>query len=96
MCVFVKDDFCTDVTVVERHCCTDLEFLVLKCRPFHLSHEHSALFVFAVFIHARANAKSAMRRLHEAISRQQDTLPDSFIIVDGDINPTNLKSVLPQ
>lgn len=28
----VRDNFCTDVTLIGRYCCTDFEFLLLKCR----------------------------------------------------------------
>lgn len=33
VCVYVNNSWCT-AAVIERHFCPDLEFLLLKCRPF--------------------------------------------------------------
>lgn len=96
VCVYINNSCCTDTAVIERHCCPDLEFLLLKCRPFYLPREITAVFVAAVYIHPRANAKAAMSRLHDGISRQQNKHPEAFFIVAGDFNHTNLKTVVPR
>ncbi len=43
VCVFINNSWCTDVTVMERHCCADKEFLLLKCRPFYLPWEFTVV-----------------------------------------------------
>ncbi|XDV25910.1 hypothetical protein PO909_029736 [Leuciscus waleckii] len=73
-----------------------MEFLLLKCRTFYLPREFTAVFVATVYVHPRANAKLAMKKLYEAISAQQNKLPDSLFIVAGDFNHSNLKSLLPK
>lgn len=96
VCVFINNNWCKDVTVMERHCCAEMEFLLLKCRLFYLPREFTAVFVAAVYVHPQANARFAMKKLYEAISAQQNKLPDSLFIVAGDFNHSNLKSVLPK
>lgn len=66
--IYVNNSWCTDSTVIERHCCLDLEFLMIKCRPFYLPTEIPAAFIVAVYVHPRANAKLAMGSLYSAIS----------------------------
>ena len=39
VCVYINNSWCTDTAVIERHCCPDLEFIMLKCRPFYLPRE---------------------------------------------------------
>ena len=54
------------------------------------------MFVTVVYIHPRTNANVAMSRLHDSITKQQNKHPEGFFIVAGDINHTNLKTVLPR
>lgn len=96
VCAYVKNSWCTDTVIIERHCCPDLEFLLLKCRLFHLPRETTAVFLVVVYIHPRANANVATNRLYVSISRQQNKHPDGFFVVAGDFNHANLKTVLPK
>ncbi|KAF7700486.1 hypothetical protein HF521_003444 [Silurus meridionalis] len=96
LCIYVNNSWCTDSTVTESHCSVHLEYLMIKCRPFYLPREFSAIVVTAVYIPPDANAKLAMEELHAAISKQQSTHPEGAIIVAGDFNHSNLKSVLPK
>ena len=50
----------------------------------------------AAYIPLDANAKFAMKELHNAISKQQTLTPEAAFIVAGDFNYTNLKSLLPK
>ncbi len=71
-----------------------VEFMVVKCRPFYLPREFTAIVIVAVYIPPCANAKDALRELYSAISEQQTNNPDGFFIIAGDFNHANLKSVL--
>lgn len=77
VCVYIYNSWCTDTPVIERHCCPDLEFLLLKCRPFYLPREITTVFVAAVYMHPQVNAKAAISRLHDGISRQQNKHPEN-------------------
>ncbi|KAI4904358.1 hypothetical protein NFI96_007146 [Prochilodus magdalenae] len=35
-CIYVNKAWCTDSVVMVTHCSADLEFLIIKCRPFYL------------------------------------------------------------
>lgn len=77
--VYVNNSGCTDTAVMERHCCPDLELLLLQCRPFH--RKITQVFVAAMYIHPQAHANIAMSRLHDSLSRQQNKHPEGFFIV---------------
>lgn len=51
VCVYINSRWCTDVPVMEKHCCcVDIEVLTVKCRAFYLPREFSAVFMQAVYI----------------------------------------------
>ncbi len=70
--------------------------MFVKCRPFYLPREFTAIVIVAVYIPPCANAKDALRELYSAISEQQTNNPDGFFIIAGDFNHANLKTVLPK
>ncbi len=70
--------------------------MVVKCRPFYLPREFTAIVIVAVFIPPCANAKDALRELYSAISEQQTNNPDSFFIIAGLFNYAKLKAGLPK
>lgn len=37
LCIFIHSRWCTDVRVIETHCLTDTEYMILSCRPFYLN-----------------------------------------------------------
>ena len=57
VCFLVNEKWCADTVVVNKTCTADLECLVVKCRPFHLPREFPAVFLIAVYIHPRADAR---------------------------------------
>ncbi len=70
--------------------------MFVKCRPFYMPREFTAIVIVAVYIPPCANAKDALRELYCAISEQQTNNPDGFFIIAGDFNHANLKTVLPK
>ena len=62
--------------------------MFVKCRPFHLPREISAILLAAVYIPPTSNNKDreeALSELYRAISEQTEQ-PDSLLIVPGDFN----------
>ncbi|KAM8763289.1 uncharacterized protein AB9X84_007718 isoform 1-T1 [Acanthopagrus schlegelii] len=96
VCVYINNKWCSDVQVVEKHCSVDTEVLMVKCRPFYLQREFSAVFVLAVYILPRANQTAVLRLLHDTISKQKTTHPDAVFVVAGDFNHFILRTVLPK
>ncbi len=70
--------------------------MVVKCRPFYLPREFTAIVIVTVYIPPCGNAKDALRELYSAISEQQTNNPDCFFIIAGHFNHAKLKAVLPK
>lgn len=70
-----------------------MEILLLKCRPFYLPREFSAVYIWVVYIPPNANAKLALARLQDIVNKSLVACPDSIFIAVGDFNHTDLKSV---
>ncbi|KAI4880646.1 hypothetical protein NFI96_001018 [Prochilodus magdalenae] len=81
---------------VASYCSPLVEFMVVRCRPFYLPREFTAVLIISVYIPPGATAKDALCELYSAISGLQNTHPDGLFIVAGDFNHANLKSVLPK
>ena len=94
VCVYVNNSWCMDVRTVYKHCSQDLEFLLLRCRPFYLPREFTCVFLAAVYIHPRANYTAALSKLYDVISALETAHPDAVFIVAGDFNQCNLRTVL--
>ncbi|KAK0135553.1 hypothetical protein N1851_028598 [Merluccius polli] len=98
VCVYIRDAWCQDAVVVCRHCSPLAEFMIIKCRPFYLPREFSAILLVAVYIPPSGNNNDrdkAMSELYSVISDQQTAQPDGLLIVAGDFNHANLKTVFP-
>lgn len=63
LCINVHDNWCTNVNIVNSHCSPDLEYLTVKCRPFYLPREFTAVKVTVVYIPLNANANTAQSYL---------------------------------
>ncbi|KAL0148751.1 hypothetical protein M9458_055929 [Cirrhinus mrigala] len=96
LCVYINKEWCNSAAVVTKNCSSLVEFVFVKCRPFYLPREFTAIVIVAVYISPCANAKDALRELYSAISEQQTNNPDGFFMIAGDFNHANLKSVLPK
>ncbi|KAI4898623.1 hypothetical protein NFI96_006404 [Prochilodus magdalenae] len=72
-----------------------VEFMIVRCRPFYLPREFTAVLIISVYIPPGATAKDALCELYSAISGLQNTHPDGLFIVAGDFNHVNLKRSKP-
>uniref|UniRef100_A0A9J8B5F0 Reverse transcriptase domain-containing protein n=1 Tax=Cyprinus carpio carpio TaxID=630221 RepID=A0A9J8B5F0_CYPCA len=96
LCIYVNKAWCTNTVIVGRQCSANLEFLMVKCRPFYLPWEFTSTIITAIYIPLDANVKLALYKLHAAISKQQTGHPEAAFIVVGDFNHCKLKTVLPK
>lgn len=88
--------WCSDVQVINKKCTPDLGFLLVKCRPFYLLREFTAVFIMAVYIPPHANATAALGLLHDIINTQEAAYPDAVFIISEDVNHCSLHTVLPK
>lgn len=100
LCVYINKGWCTNCGLVKSHCSEALEYLTVKCRPFYLPHEFTAVLVTIVYISLGANANNkvseALQELHDIISSLQTKHPEAFYVVVGDFNHIRLTDVLPR
>ncbi len=98
LCVYINDAWCRDAVVVCKHCSPLVEFMIIKCRPFYSPREYTAIMLAAVYIPPNSNniRSEALNELYQHISEQQTAHPDAFLILAGDFNHADLKSVFPK
>ncbi|KAI4885370.1 hypothetical protein NFI96_008195 [Prochilodus magdalenae] len=96
LCVYINTEWCKNSVLVSSYCSPLVEFMIVRCRPFYLPREFTAVLIISVYIPPGATAKDALCELYSAISGLQNTHPDGLFIVAGDFNHVNLKSVLPK
>ncbi|KAK3519478.1 hypothetical protein QTP70_031483 [Hemibagrus guttatus] len=96
LCMYVKNNWCTNTVTVDSHCSPKLEYVTVKRRPIYLPREFTVIMITAVYIPPDANANLAIGHLHASICSQQCTYPDAVHIIAGDFNHADLKAVLPK
>ena len=96
LCMYVNNSWCTNTVTVDSHCCPDLEYVTVKCRPFYLPREFSVVMTTVVYIPPEASTKLAIGLLHGSISSQLSRYPDAVHIIAGDFNHADLKAALPR
>ncbi|KAK0136684.1 hypothetical protein N1851_027131 [Merluccius polli] len=94
LCIYTNNSWCTNVAVVSKLCSPEVELMLLKCRPFYLPREFTAVYICAVYIPPDANAKLALAQVHDSINDSLVAHPDSVFIAAGDFNHADLKTVL--
>ena len=45
LCIYINKAWCTNSAIVGRHCSANLEFLMVKCRPFYLPREFTSTII---------------------------------------------------
>lgn len=84
VCVNLRDAWCKDTVVVQKHCTPLVEFMFLKCQPVLGVYSHIASRCLHA-PHSQNNDRDWLWELNNAI-RHQTAHPDGFLIVDGDFN----------
>ncbi len=95
-CFYINENWCTDVTVLKKTCCYDLEVLFINCKPFYLPREFSSFILVSVYIPPQAHVSSALQKLADLITDTEQQHPDSVLIILGDFNTANLSRELPK
>ena len=58
-CFYINERWCTDVTLLKKMCCSDLETLFINCKPFYSPREFCS-FILSVYIPPQAHVSSAL------------------------------------
>ncbi|KAK3563998.1 hypothetical protein QTP86_006251 [Hemibagrus guttatus] len=95
-CFYINERWCTDVTVLKKMCCPDLEAFFINCKPFYSPREFSSFILVSVYIPPQAHVSSALQHLADQITHTEQQHPESVIIILGDFNKANLSHELPK
>ncbi len=93
---YIGERWCTDVTVLKKMCCSDLETLFMNCKPFYSTWEICSFILVSVYIPPQAHVSSALQKLADLITDTEQQHPDSVLIILGDFNKANLSRELPK
>ncbi len=96
MCFYINEMWCTDVTVLNKMCCSDLETLFINCKPFYSLQEFCSFILVSVYITPQAHVSSALQKLTDLIPDTEQQHPDSVLIILGDFKKANISHELPK
>ncbi len=95
-CFYINERWCTDVTVLKKMCCSDLEMLFIICKPFYSPWEVCSFILVSVYIPPQVKVSLASQKLPDQITETEQKYPDSVLIILGDFNKANLSRELPK
>ncbi len=78
---YINERWCTDVTVLKKMCCSDLESLFIKCKPIYSPREFCSFILVSVYIPPQAHVSSALQKLADLITDTEQKYPDSVLII---------------
>ncbi len=93
-CFYISKRRCTDVKVLKKMCCSDLEALFINCRPFYSPWEFCLFILVSVYIPPQAHASSAVQKRVDLITDTEQQHPDSVLIILWNFNKANLSREL--
>ena len=96
VCILVNQRWCTDSKEINKSCSPDLETLTVQCRPFYSPREFSSVIIVSMCVPCSANKRLAARAISDHVFELESQFPDSFVVILGDFNHTNIKKVLPK
>ncbi len=95
-CFYINERWCTDVTVLKKMCCYDLETLFINCKPFYSPREFCSFILVSVYIPTQAQVSSALQKLADLITDTEQQHPYSVLTIRGDFNKADLSRELPK
>uniref|UniRef100_A0A8C9VFB8 Reverse transcriptase domain-containing protein n=1 Tax=Scleropages formosus TaxID=113540 RepID=A0A8C9VFB8_SCLFO len=98
VCFMVNNSWCDrrNIHLIKSFCSPDLEYLMLLCRPYWLPREFTAVIITAVYIPPQADTEQALKELYGRIGEQETAHPEAAIIVTGDFNKADLRTIAPK
>lgn len=93
---YINERWCTDVTVLKKMCCSDLEALFINCKPFYSPRKFCSFILMSVYIPPQAHVSSALQKLADPITETEQQHPDSVLIILRDFIKANFSRELPK
>jgi hypothetical protein len=97
VCFMINDPWCNcnNIKEFKSFCSPDLEFVIIKCRPYYLPREFSLVIVTAVYIHLKPIQRQPSRNFIGLYGNWKPCIPKAAFIVAGYCNKANLRTRLP-
>jgi len=86
MCFYINERWCTDVTVLKKMSCSDIETLFINYKPFYSPREICSFIPVSVYNPLQAHVSSALQKLADLITDTEQKHPDSVLIILEDFN----------
>ena len=96
VCMFVNKRWCEDAHVTSAGCSSNLEYVMVRCRPFYLPREFAGVFMTVVYIPPHADCTVALSELYDVVDRYESQHPEAAFVVMGVFNRANMKKMLPK
>ena len=84
--LYIKSEWCTNITIKEKICTSDIELMVVALRPRYLPREFSNLFVVAVYCSPDGNSQNAADCIGNVVEALERHKPNSVRTVLDDLN----------
>lgn len=92
ICIYVRDSWCSQLTIRETICDPDLEMICISMRPFYLPREFGNIILCATYVPPSGNAADGIAKsVHILLQRT----PGAPVFVLGDLNHCRLEPALP-
>ncbi len=79
LCFYINEGWCTDVAVLKKMCCPNLEALFINCKPFYSPREFSSFILVSVYIPPDARVSAALELLADQITHTEQRYPGLFL-----------------
>lgn len=95
VCVYIRDEWCSQYTVRESLCNSDVELLCLSLRPFYLLREFGNVIICAAYVPPSGNTVKPASCITDCVHKQLKRTPGAPIFILGDFNHFGLDRSLP-
>ncbi|XP_071947529.1 uncharacterized protein [Antedon mediterranea] len=95
VCAYINTRWCNNIKVVKKHCCQDVEFIVIALRPFYLPREIPQIFVSVAYVQQEGSRIEAGKKIAQEMRLLESESTDALKLVLGDFNHFMLKRALP-
>lgn len=95
VCAYINSKWCSAVSMYEKCCNGNIEYIVLSLRPFYLPREFNKIYLIVVYIPLSSNAKEAENILSEVVRKIENSDPDAIKIITDDFNHCNFRKSIP-
>ena len=95
VCAYINNRWCSDVSMHDKRCNENIEYIVLSLRPFYLPREFNKIYVIVVYIPPGSDVKESENILSEVVRKTENSDPDAVKIIKGDFNQCNFRKSIP-